>query len=413
MKQSFLLSGFPMIEVLLALGLLFAWSVGDCPAQKSKVREAEQKIKSSKSELEKIEEDIQVGTSREKGLKRKERNLLKDIQDFERKIEESKKKLNSLNLEIDELTAEIAYLSRQLERCHRQLENKKKILNRRLREIYKRGRLHQISILVGSHSYTDLVKRLKYLTLIAAQDKRLVAEVSELRHSYIQYMGANENMLARMIDSKASIEKETRTLEESENERQKLLTTIKSQRAEVLKVIKQRKAERESIQQVIAQWERRRQEAIERARREGRVLPPEKAHLEGQQGRLNWPLAGGKLIRGFGPYQDKVTRTTVINNGIDVKAAAGQEVFSVGDGMVMYVEWYRTYGKTVMVDHGGGIISMYTHLGDVYVEVGDVVNSGQTIALVGSTGSLEGAMLHFEIRSHTKSVNPLAWLKKR
>ncbi|MBN2289172.1 MAG: peptidoglycan DD-metalloendopeptidase family protein [Candidatus Glassbacteria bacterium] len=413
MKHGLSLSGVIRPGIILSLLLLAFWGIRDCPAQKSKVREAEQKIKSSKSELEKIEEEIQAGASQERGLKKKERNLLSEIQEFEQQIEESQKKLTSLNLEIDELTAEIAYISRQLESCHQQLENKKAILNRRLREIYKRGRLHQVSVLIGSHSFTDLLKRFKYLTLIAAQDKRLVAEVSELRHSYLQYLGANENMLALMIQRKATLEEEKQNLERAENERQKLLHSVKSQRAELLKVIEQRKTERETIRQLIAEWERRRREAVEQARREGRVLPPETAHLDGRQGKLEWPLTGGKLIRGFGPYVDEATRTKVISNGIDIQTQAGQEVRSVGDGLVMFVEWYRTYGKTVMVDHGAGMYSLYTHLGEVYVEVGEMVGAGQVIALVGSTGSLEGPMLHFELRNRSKSVDPLLWLRKR
>ena len=413
MKQGLSVCGAIKLGVILSLALSLAWPAGDCTAQKSKVRQAEQQIKSSKSELEKIEEEIQAGTSRARGLKKKERDLLRQIHEFELKIDRSKKKLGSLNLEIDELTAEIAYISRQLERCHQQLEEKKKILHRRLREIYKRGRLHQISMLIGSHSFTDLLKRIKYLTLIAAQDKRLVAQVSELRHSYLQYMGASEDMLTRMMESKATLEVEQQTLEQAESERQRLLASVKTQRVEVLKVIEQRKAEKERISQVIAEWERRRKEAIEQARREGRVLPPETAHLEGRRGKLVWPLKKGKIIRGFGPYQDKVTKTKVINNGIDIRAGAGQDVSAVGDGLVMFVEWYRTYGKTVMVDHGAGMYSLYTHLGEIYVENGDMVNSGQTIALVGSTGSLDGPMLHFEIRNGAKALDPLTWLRKR
>jgi len=413
MKQDLSLGGAIRLGLILSLGLLLFWPIRDCPAQKSKVRQAEEKIKSSKSELEKIDEEIQAGTSRARGLKKKEQDLLRQIHEFERKIDKSRKKLNGLNTEIDELTAEIAYINRQLERCHQQLENKKAILHRRLREIYKRGRLHQITMLIGSHSFTDLLKRFKYLTLIAAQDKRLVAEVNELRHSYLQYMGASEDMLALMIDRKATLEAEKQTLEQAELKRQKLLSSVKSQRAEVLKMIEQRKAEKERIRQVIAEWERRRKEAIEQARREGRVLPPETAHLEGRQGKLVWPVAQGKIIRSFGPYVDKVTKTRVINNGIDIKAGAGQEVYSVGDGLVMFVDWYRTYGKTVIVDHGAGMYSLYTHLGQVFVDMGDMVGSGQAIALVGSTGSLEGPMLHFEIRNRGKSIDPLTWLRKR
>ncbi|MEA2062340.1 MAG: peptidoglycan DD-metalloendopeptidase family protein [Gemmatimonadota bacterium] len=392
---------------------IFALGVQPCPAQKKKVRQAEQKIKSSKSELETITEQIEAGASRARGLKKKERSLLRQIHGFELQIDQSKKKLTALNIEINELNDEISYINRQLQSCHRQLEEKKGILHRRLREIYKRGRLHQVSVILGSHSFTDFVKRLKYLTLIAAQDKRLVAEVSQLRHSYFQYKSASERKLALKVDRKTALEQEQRSIKQAETERQRLLGSVKAQRAEVLKVIQQRKAEAESMRKLIAEWERRRKEAIDRARQEGRLVPPEQAHLKGRRGKLGWPVDRGTLIRGFGPYTDKATRTKVINNGIDIKVPAGEDVTSVGNGMVMYVEWFRTYGKTVMVDHGASMMSLYTHLGQIFVEVGQRVYSDQVIARVGSTGSLEGPKLHFEIRRNSKAINPIPWLKKR
>ncbi|RLB12270.1 MAG: hypothetical protein DRG82_17255, partial [Deltaproteobacteria bacterium] len=201
--------------------------------------------------------------------------------------------------------------------------------------------------------------------------------------------------------------------EQAEAQRERLLKSVKRKRAELLKAIKERRAEAERIKEMIAEWERRRREAIEQAKREGRVLPSETSYLAGKQGTLTWPVNGGRMIRGFGPYVDKMTRTKIINNGIDIKAEIGEDVFSVADGSVIWAEWYRSYGKTVIIDHGAGMYSLYTHLGDVFVEVCDFVNEGQVIARVGSTGSLEGPMLHFEIRNGVKAVDPMLWLSKR
>ncbi len=393
--------------LLLALALPLRLS-----AQSGAVKQADEKINSSRSQLQQLEKEIQAGHAKAQGLEKQEQSVLRQIRDIERGIDRSQRTLASLNGEISELNNEISFLSRQLDKCGRQLAQKKAILNRRLRGIYKRGRLHSLAVIFGSHSFTDLLRRFKYLTLIAAQDKRLVREVSGLRQSYSQYKLAGERKLALRLTRREELERERHQLESQENERQKLLKNVKAQRVEVLKSLEERKAEAERIREMIADWERKRREAAEAARRQGKVLPPEVAHLSGRKGSLNWPVARGTLLRGFGPYTDQITRTRVINNGIDIQANEGESVKCVGGGAVMRVEWYRSYGKMVMVDHGGGVYSLYTHLSDVFVTEGAQVTEGQVIAKVGSTGSLEGPLLHFEIREGARAVDPRAWLKR-
>lgn len=394
--------------ILLCLALLMC-SWRDCHAQKAVVRRTDREIESTKSKLEQIEEEIEATDRRARGLKKKELSLVLQIQDIERKIDRSKKTLKNLNGEIADINAEISYINSQLAKLSEKLARKKMILNRRLREIYKRGRLNTVAVLLGSHSFTDLIKRVKYLTLIAAQDKRLVEEVSQLQYSYEEYRRASQRKLAQRMQRKAELEEEQQKLEQAEKERQKLLRSVKAQRAEVLNALEERRTDRERMKKIIAELERRRKEALEKARREGRELPPETAYLEGKMGSLNWPVSQGKLIRGFGPYMDKITKTRVINNGIEIKAKDGTEVRSVGSGSVVMADFYRSYGKMVMLNHGSGMYTIYAHLGDIFVQEGDFVTEGQAIATVGSTGSLEGPMLYFELRDGPRAVDPLEW----
>ncbi|MBW7996711.1 MAG: peptidoglycan DD-metalloendopeptidase family protein [Candidatus Glassbacteria bacterium] len=395
---------------LLLLGALL-WR--DCPAQREKVRQAEQELESSRSKLEQLEGEIEANEGKAAQLRKRELSLVRQIQDVERRIDQSRRNLKSLNSEISELNAELNYINRQLSSLSEQLERKQSILDRRLREIYKRGRLHSVQVLLESHSFTDFLKRIKYLTLIAAQDKRLVREVRELQRTYGEYRGASERKLSLRIQRRGELEREQASLERSENQRQKLLGSVKAERAEVLKILEQRKADRQQIVALIAEIERRRKEALERARREGRTLPPEIAYLDGRMGRLNWPVARGEVVRGFGPYTDRTTKTKVINNGLEIRAPRGEEVHTVAAGNVVMAEWYLSYGKTVMINHGSRMWTIYAHLSDVYVDAGDFVGEGQVIASVGETGSLQGPMLYFELRDGTRAVNPITWLGKK
>ncbi len=385
----------------------------DCPGQREKVRQAEQELESRRGKLEQIEGEIEAGEGEAARLKKKEQSLVRQIQDVERKIDQSRRNLKSLNGEISELNAELSYINSQLSSLSGQLERKQTIMNRRLREIYKRGRLHSVQVLLESHSFTDFLKRIKYLTLIAAQDKRLVYKVREMQRTFGEYRGASERKLALRIKRHEELKNEQRSLETSEKQRQQLLGSVKTERAEVLKVLQQRKSDRKQMLALIAEIERRRREAEELARREGRSLPPEVAYLEGRMGGLSWPVSRGEVVRGFGPYTDEITRTRVISNGLEIRAPLGEQVHTVASGRVVMADWYLSYGKTVIINHGSGMWTIYTHLNDIFVGVDDFVNEGQVIASVGETGSLQGPVLGFELRDGTRAVNPRTWLGKK
>ena len=401
----------PILLFLLFAAVIYPWR--DCPAQRDKIRQAEREIKTSKSKLEEIEEEIRTKDERAKGLAKQEHGLAVQIQDIERRIDKSRQTLKSLNSEIEEISAEINYINHQLAVLAQKLKGKKAILYRRIREIYKRGRLHTTQVLLESHSFTEFLQRIKFLTLIADQDKRLVREVSQLQTTLGQYRRGRERMLAQRIARREEIEAEQTRLEKNEQQRQGLLKSVKSKRAEVLAIIEQRRADRRRMAALIEELQRRRKELVEQARREGRPAPPETAYLQGKMGKLEWPVARGKVVRGYGPYTDEITRTKVINNGIEISSPEGDQVSTVASGSVVMAEWYLAYGKTVMIDHGSSMYTIYAHLGEVYVNKGDFVKDGDVIATVGSTGSLEGPMLYFELRDGARPVDPRTWLGRR
>jgi len=105
-------------------------------------------------------------------------------------------------------------------------------------------------------------------------------------------------------------------------------------------------------------------------------------------------------------------RTTVKNNGIDIKAPLGTPVHAVAKGKVVYNDRFLGYGNVVLVDHGKGYYTLYAHLQDIKVNLKDIVEKDQVVGSVGDTGSLEGPKLHFELRKNGKPVDPIPFLKK-
>jgi len=128
------------------------------------------------------------------------------------------------------------------------------------------------------------------------------------------------------------------------------------------------------------------------------------------KGHLPWP-AEGKVAVPFGSIRHPRFGTLTPHPGIDIAVAPGTAVRPIFGGRVVYAEWFRGYGQTVIVDHGGGTTSIYAHLKYPRVELGDRVDPEDSLGPSGSTGSLRGPLLYLEIRHRGETVDPLEWLR--
>lgn len=133
-------------------------------------------------------------------------------------------------------------------------------------------------------------------------------------------------------------------------------------------------------------------------------------------GRLVWPLAAWALTQGYGCTSFELEPAAPwcpsghFHSGLDLAAPAGTEVHAAWSGVAHVVETATGYGLHVLVDHGGGVETLYGHLEAATVSDGAPVAAGQRIGLVGSTGLSTGPHLHFEVRRGGRAVDPTAWL---
>jgi murein DD-endopeptidase MepM/ murein hydrolase activator NlpD len=169
-------------------------------------------------------------------------------------------------------------------------------------------------------------------------------------------------------------------------------------------------AEVSVLEEIIARLEKQR---LELARKKpGQEQLPAFDDFSRFQGQLPWPTEG-KVISHFGAHKHPVFKTTTINQGIDIQAPQGTGIDAVASGQVIIVDWLRGYGKFLILDHHDGYYTLYAHASEILVNVGDGVEAGQCVARVGETGSLQGPLLHFEIRKGQKELDPLLWLTRK
>ena len=130
------------------------------------------------------------------------------------------------------------------------------------------------------------------------------------------------------------------------------------------------------------------------------------------RGKLDYPIEG-KVVGGFGMTRHPEFSEDLFRKGIDIEAPLGEEIRTVERGRVVFADQFSGYGRMMIIDHGKRYYTIYAHLSELLKGPGETVRRGEPIALVGDSGSLEGARLYFEIRKDGKPLNPLPWFRKR
>ena len=166
-------------------------------------------------------------------------------------------------------------------------------------------------------------------------------------------------------------------------------------------------AAQKNVTNLISQMQKELKKSRESTSASTKNLPPVK------MGRFFWPVSGGKVIKNFGMSKDPVYQIQVFNPGIDIATSRGDNVYAAQDGVVLLARSIRGYGKTILIDHGQDVVTMYAYLDSIKVNPGDMVKGGQMIGLVGETGLTNVPAVHFEVRvgANAQEDNPLKWLK--
>ena len=254
---------------------------------------------------------------------------------------------------------------------------------------------------------------MKYLKIINDYDRKLSSSIN----TAITDLEIKEISLVKGINVRQKIikekENEKKNFNKSRRDRKNLLRKVRRDKSSLRQIVKDKEEAAKQVESIIIALEDERKRLEELARR--RKVPIEDlvidADFASYKGNLLWPVVGRVASR-FGKRRHPTLNTITENTGIDIAVKEGTEVVSVLTGRITSITWIRGFGNTVIIDHGNGYYSVYTHLSEIFVTPAETVSTGQKIASVGETGSLEGSELHFEIWHDREKQNPLLWLKK-
>ncbi len=373
------------IIFVVVLFSLFFLEVGESLDLLTKKRE---ELQQKKQRINALKREVKI-------LENKELNVAKEISKIDQQLERTERELVNAEARLGQAQANLIVLSTQLKIIERNLKNRslnyKNALGEILKENSRNGNF--LEIFLGNKSSFDLLAVPYYLKTIFKNEAQKLNKI--------------DNQCKDLSKKRKEWEEEKKKIENLVREIEEKKAYIERKKIEKSTYLEQIRKQKRLQQQTIAALERESKEIEALIKKLASASQIKKA----QKGRLSWPVIGA-ITSGFGMRRHPLLGGAyMLHTGIDISADYGTSVRAVAPGKVIYADWYGGYGKLVIIDHGGGVSTLYAHLSRMVVELEEEVSEGQIIGYVGSTGLSTGPHLHFEVRVNGEPQDPSPWLK--
>lgn len=381
--------------------LLFWVGQGDAETDLQKIRSG---VAQSKKELGGLKKKIQEEKQRVKAIHKKESSVISQLNKMDRNLSEKEKELKVLNRKLEGVVQKVRKTNEELQLVTQSVETQEAFLEKRLVALYKFGETGMPQIFFSSNSYAEFLNSRRYLASILGQDRELVEDFRKRQTvlgSYREQLKEDERELQAL---KEQTEKKQAEIRKDRLQKSRLLDSVRGEKRIHLAAIKELETASAQLQTLLNRLER---EIREKAKAE--VFIPAGKGFGTFRGKLAFPVEG-RILSTFGKNENPKFNTFTVQKGIEIEAAIGAEIRAVYDGRVLYSDWFKGYGKILIIDHGEGYYTLSGHASALLKNVGEEVRGGEGVALVGDTGSLKGPCLYFEIRQRGKPLDPLEWL---
>ena len=350
-------------------------------------------IEEKRAQLDEIQQKLGEKDAQLEDKKKEISNAMERLILTQEELAEAKRKLAAIESRQQALSIKIRQNEAALAAKQKEYDKSRSVYKKRLRDIYENGQVNYLDVLLGAADFRDFSSRMYLLQRVIRRDFALIDRLEEQREALLQQKAELDDIRKQLAAAHAESQKEKEIVAQKTVERQKLYEQALAEKAQL-------DAEYEELQ-------RNSQEItamIQRMEQEGRMMPQ-----AGGTGQLAWPV-NGEITSPFGWRVQPIWGTQIFHAGLDIGADYGDPVHAADSGTVVFAGWMGGYGNAVMIDHGGGMVTLYGHNSSITVGEGEQVSKGQTIALAGSTGNSTGPHCHFEVRIHGEVVSPLQYL---
>ncbi len=360
-----------------------------------RAEEVESSIKTHQDKLEVIEEKITAAEEKIGRSSEKEVTILGNLELLDRDISSKRRNIRTLRTKETVLLKTIAQSEDDLALIREEKEHVRRRLVNRAIALYKAGNVRYLKVILESSGVEDVQRRHQYMTRIMSYDAELFARTADLYTREKEEVSRLRSDKEQLTSTRRKLEGDLTGLSRRRRKRDLLLAQVRNVKDRNTRLLRELETSSARLIQLI--------EALQRQASTGdSAFPLLKGGLK--------PPVSGKIIVDFGRNHNDRFNTYTLSRGITIQSAEGTPVMSVYRGKVLFADWFRGYGRIIILDHGGGYYTLYGHLSALHVEVGREIEADEVIGLAGDSGSLEGPALYFEIRYHGKPVDPKPWL---
>ncbi len=376
MKKKFIMVLIVVLLICTAYSTINAENLSDLQAQKEQI----------KNELSSANENLE-------GLQVELTEALEEVSKVEAQIAEGEAELEETTAKLKELEKEIKQIQEKLNVIETDYEKQKDMFEKRIVALYEMGETTYLDVLLSSKSITDFISNYYLIGEVAQYDSELLDTIEREKDKIEQI---KEQITQKNNDlklAKTNQEKTLIALENAKTIKNSYVNNLTQEEQEIKTKIDEYQSQLNSLDSKIL------------------ILTTGEIGEDYVGGEFLWPAPGYKTITSpFGTRFHPILHIYRTHYGIDIGAPKGAYVVAANSGVVTTASYLSSYGNAVIIDHGGGVSTVYAHGSEILTTVGTKVNKGDIIMKVGSTGLSTGPHLHFGVTVNGKYVNPMPYL---
>ena len=326
--------------------------------------------------------------------KAKEKSLGDQVNSLEQQINSKQSDIDELEASISEAQAKLETLEEELAAAEEKVNTQNENLNARLRNMYKNGSVGFIDVLMDSGSFSEFLNNLSLVEKVYTSDQDVLEELQKAYDEIDAKKKEIETLQAELSESKATMEEQKSSLEADKASVEKKKSEIAADSAETQRELDKLEADAQALTSSI------------------RDSGSSSSSSKYTGGIMAWPVPSCHTVSsGYGGRIHPTTGKYKFHGGLDIPGSYGSAIVAANSGKVIWAgNRGDSYGNYVIIDHGGGVSTLYGHSSKVLVSTGQSVSRGQRIANVGSTGRSTGPHCHFEVRINGSRVNPTPYV---
>lgn len=392
--------------------------------EESNLSEAQQEKKTLENDLQKAKELID-------SLKGSKEDIQSEVEKLDKQLNEISGKVKELESRLSKKRQEIANTESALNKAKEQEKKQYRNMKKRIQFMYENGQTSYVEMLLSADSFTDFLNAVEYITQISQYDRKMLKEYQNMQVTIADTQKTLETDYASLQSLQAKVQEEKQAVAALESAKKGELNDVADDLTDAQSVAKAYEAEIQAQNEVIAQIQAAQKRAAEQQAAQQQAQAAEEnqgatdAAGENQNtaqnttpsgngqstGSMMWPCPSSKRVTSdYGPRTSPTNGASSNHKGIDIGAAYGADIVAADGGTVLAATYSSSGGNYVIIDHGGGLCTVYMHASSLTVSAGQTVSKGQVIAKVGSTGISTGNHLHFGVTLNGVYVSPWGYV---